>query len=384
MAVPIGMIYLDHNATTPLDERVLEAMRPYLGPFFGNPSSLHRLGRMSRSAIDTAREQVATLAGARSSEVIFTASGTEADNLAIKGLAGRMPLGTIAVGATEHPAVSAPFDYLARHGWKVERLPVDAEGRLSKAWCEIFARADDLRFASLMLANNETGVIQDLSDLAEAARERGVWLHTDAVQAAGKIPLDFRGLGVHLMSLSAHKLYGPKGAGALIADASVPLEPLLHGGGQERELRGGTENVAALVGFGKAAELARLELESRRTHLRKLRDRLEAGLAQLGGVTIFARTAERLPNTVQFALAGIDGEALVMALDRRGFALSSGSACASGAGEPSPVLLAMGVQPDLAKGAVRVSLGTGNGEADIARFIEALRTIAADLGLPGT
>jgi len=378
------MIYLDHNATTPLDERVLEAMRPYLGPFFGNPSSLHRLGRMSRSAIDTAREQVAALAGALPSEVIFTASGTEADNLAIKGLAGRLPLGTIAMGGTEHPAVNGPFDYLARHGWKVERLPADAEGRLSSAWREIFARADDLRFASLMLANNETGVVQDLSALAAVARDRGAWLHTDAVQAAGKIPLNFRACGVHLMSLSAHKLYGPKGAGALIADASIPLEPLLHGGGQERELRGGTENVAALVGFGKAAELARAELESRRVHLLWLRGMLEAGLAELGGVTIFARAAERLPNTVQFALAGIDGEALVMALDRRGFALSSGSACASGAGEPSPVLLAMGVDAERAKGAVRVSLGAGNGEADVARFIEALRTIAADFGLPGT
>lgn len=374
------MIYLDHNATTPLDERVLEAMRPYLGPFYGNPSSLHRLGRISRGAIDTAREQVAALVGAQASEVVFTASGTEADNLALKGLAARLPTGAVATSPAEHPAVLAPLEYLGRHGWRLQTLSLDDQGRLADDWREVLA-GPDLRFASVMLANNETGVLQNVAELASHLRAHGRWLHCDAVQAAGKIPLDFRKCGTHMLSLSSHKIYGPKGAGALIVEAGVPLEPLLHGGGQERDLRGGTENVAALVGFGKAAELARSELDQRSQHLHSLRLSLESGLTELAGVTIFAPRAERLPNTVQFSLTGIDGEALVMALDRRGFAVSSGSACASGAGEPSPVLLAMGVAPSVAKGAIRVSLGKDNCGDHITRFLDTLKSIVLDFSL---
>jgi cysteine desulfurase len=365
------MTYFDHNATTPLDPRALDAMLPYLGALYGNPSSLHRLGRVSRSAVDAARERVAALLGAAPGEIVFVSGGTEANNLAIKGLAALMPPGVAAMGATEHPSVVAPMESLRNQGWQVETLPVDGDGRLLDE-----KRCDALRFASVMLANNETGVIQDLASLAHRLIERGAILHCDAVQAAGKIPLNFKSLGVHLLTLSAHKLYGPKGVGALAADASIGLAPLLHGGGQEKGLRGGTENVAAIVGFGKAAELALAELEARRAHLLCLRERLEAGLDALPGAVIFARNAPRLPNTLQFALAGIDGETLVMALDRKGFAVSSGSACASGAGEPSPVLLAMGVAAQTAKGAVRVSLGKDNGEADIDAFLAALSDIA--------
>ncbi|QSA96769.1 cysteine desulfurase family protein [Methylococcus sp. EFPC2] len=374
------MIYLDHNATTPLDERVRESMLPYLGPLYGNPSSLHRLGRIARSAIGTAREQVAALVGAQPSEVIFTASGTEADNLAIKGLAGKLRPGVIASPLTEHPAVTGPLDYLSRHDWRIQTLAVDAQGSLTgdsqEAW-----EHPDLRFATVMLANNETGVIQDIARVADRLRARGLYLHCDAVQAAGKLPLDFHRCGAHLLSISAHKIYGPKGAGALIVQTGVELEPLLHGGGQERDLRGGTENVAALVGFGKAAELAKSELDQRYAHMLRLRQVLESGLASLPGATIFAGDSERLPNTVQFALTRIDGEALVMALDRRGFAVSSGSACASGAGEPSPVLLAMGVEPDVAKGAVRVSFGKDNSEEQVPLLLQALKNILADFGL---
>jgi cysteine desulfurase len=226
-----------------------------------------------------------------------------------------------------------------------------------------------------MLANNETGVIHDLASFAGHCREHGVLLHVDAVQAAGKVPVDFPATGAHTLTLSSHKIYGPKGVGALVAEASVPLVPLLHGGGQEGGLRGGTENVAGIVGFGRAAELALAELEERRAAVLALRLRLEQGLAQLPGATIFAAEAERLPNTVQFALAGYQGETLVMNLDRRGFAVSSGSACASGGGEPSPVLLAMGVDEDTARGAVRVSLGRGNTEADVDRLLQALGTL---------
>ncbi|MDD5037570.1 MAG: cysteine desulfurase family protein, partial [Methylococcaceae bacterium] len=232
------MIYLDHNATTPLDERVLDTMLPFLTKFYGNPSSLHRLGRISRSAIDTAREQVAALVGAESARIIFTSGGTEANNLAIQGLAAGMATGTIAIGATEHPSVCAPMEFLHRQGWAVRTLQVDERGALLK---ESLASLPKVSFASVMLANNETGVVQDVSALAADLRERGAYLHCDAVQAAGKIPLDFKACGAHLLSISSHKIYGPKGAGALVVDPALMLEPLLRGGGQEWDLRSGTE-----------------------------------------------------------------------------------------------------------------------------------------------
>jgi cysteine desulfurase len=374
------MVYLDHNATTPLDERVLEAMLPYLGAFYGNASGLYRMGRLSRGAVDAAREQVAALAGAQPSEVIFTSGGTESNNLALKGLAFSLPSGRIVAGATEHPSVSEPLQFLAARGWRVEALPVDRDGRPDASFFDDFP-GGDLRFASLMLANNETGVIHDVPSVAERVRERGGFFHVDAVQAAGKIPVDFKTCGAHTLALSAHKIYGPKGVGALIADRSVPLAPLLHGGGQEHGLRGGTENVAGIVGFGKAAELALAELAERRSRLLALRRELEAGLNGLPGITLFAEGAERLPNTVQFGVAGYAGETLVMDLDRRGFAVSSGSACASGGGAPSPVLTAMGVDAETAGGAVRVSLGKGNTGADVARFLDALKELMGGLHL---
>jgi cysteine desulfurase len=345
-------------------------MQPYLGAFYGNPSSLYRLGRISRSAVDAARERVAALAGAQPSEIIFTSGGTEANNLALKGLAAKLPPGPIAVGATEHPSVAAPARSLK--GRPLQILAVGADGLLQSAWPQT-----PPRLISAMLANNETGVIQDLAPLARYASENQAILHCDAVQAAGKISINFKSLGAQALSLSAHKIYGPKGAGALVLDSALELEPLLQGGGQERDLRSGTENIAAIVGFGKAAELALAELDTRSQSLLGLRLRLEAGLERLPGATLFARRAERLPNTLQFALAGIDGEMLVMALDRKGFAVSSGSACASGAGEPSPVLLAMGVEAQAAKGAIRVSLGKDNNEAEIDALLAALQDIAS-------
>jgi len=372
------LIYLDHNATTPMDERVLEAMLPYLGRFFGNPSSLHRLGRISRSAVEQAREQVALLVNARADDVFFTSGGTESNNTAIKGLAEVLPKGRMAIGATEHPAVSAPAERLRRRGWAVDVVAVDGQGRLDWRDHEF---AEDLRFASLMLANNETGVVQTIAPIAERLRSYGVILHCDAVQAVGKIAVDFAACGAHFLTLSSHKIYGPKGVGALVADRSLALPPLLDGGGQERELRGGTENVAGIVGFGRAAELARLELEARASHLLGLRERLESGLRNMGGVRLFSAEADRLPNTLQFGLAGIEGEALVMALDRRGIAVSSGSACASGAGEPSPVLLAMGIDPGVAKTAIRVSLGKDNTAADIDALLAALKDTAGQFGV---
>jgi len=366
------MIYLDHNATTPLDDRVVEVMLPFLGRFHGNPSSLYRLGRLSRGAIDTAREQVAALVGARPAEVTFTSGGTEANNFALKGIAGALEPGEIVSGATEHPAVAAPLTFLSRRGWTLKTLPVDSQGlpEMSSLPNHVTAAT---RLGALMLANNETGVIHETRPLAEALRRVGGYCHVDAVQAAGKIPLDFVSTGAHTMALSAHKLNGPKGVGALIVERLTPLEPLLHGGGQEQDRRGGTENVAGIVGFGKAAELARSELEERRRHTHFLRQRLEAGLRSLPELILFAEWVERLPNTLLFSVPGYDGETLVMQLDRLGFALSSGSACASGGNEPSPVLLAMGVEESIARGAIRVSLGRGNTETEVDRFIEAIK-----------
>jgi cysteine desulfurase len=365
------MIYLDHNATTPLDDRIREAMAPYLAAFFGNPSALYRLGRLSRGAIDRAREQVAALAGAQATEVIFTSGGTEANNLAIKGMAGALVPGAMLIGATEHPSVLEPARHLAASGWSLHELPVAPDG-LPRANA-FSALPADIRFGALMRANNETGVIHDTAPLGERLRAAGGYLHVDAVQAVGKLPLDFAETGADTLTLSSHKLYGPKGAGALIARRNVPMEPLLHGGGQENGHRGGTEDVAAIVGFGKAAELARLELEDRARHARQLRDQLEQALAELSGITVFAASSPRLPNTVQFSVPGYDGETLVMNLDRLDLAVSSGSACASGGNEPSPVLLAMGVDEALARGAIRVSFGRDNTPDDVERLVAALR-----------
>lgn len=368
------MIYLDHNATTPLDERVLDAMLPYLHSFYGNASALHRLGRLSRSAVDTAREQVAELVGARASEVVFTSGGTEANNMAIKGLAASIGTGTLITGATEHPSISAPVARLGAEGWTVKTLPVDHQGQLT-ADAISQSGSGGVDIGTLMLANNETGLIHDTAIFAKMLRTAGASLHVDAVQAAGKIPVSFADTGADSLTISSHKLYGPKGVGALILRRDAPITPLLEGGGQEEGRRAGTENVAGIVGFGRAAELARLELNDRQSHLLMLRERLETGLRSIPELTIFGEQARRLPNTVLFSISGLDGEMLVMRLDRLKIAVSSGSACASGGNEPSPVLTAMGVDETTARGAVRISLGRANIEAEIDQFLQALTSL---------
>ncbi|MDR2507065.1 MAG: cysteine desulfurase [Candidatus Accumulibacter sp.] len=373
-------VYFDHNATTPLDPAVLETMLPWLSECFGNPSSRHEYGRAARRAVDDAREKVAAAVGAQPSEVIFLSSGSEANNLFIKGALERLTPGGLAIGATEHSCVVRPAEQMARRGWRLWKLPVGPDGRIDMAACaEIVARKPSL--VSVMLANNETGVLQDVSSFAALARRNDCLFHTDAIQALGKIPLDFRALnaaGVNAMALSAHKLGGPKGAAALIFDKRAPIEPLVAGGGHERGLRAGTENVAAIVGFGEACERAARNLSRNAEKTRDLRQRLEKGLIALGA-PVFGREAERLPNTVCFAAPGIDGETLVSWLDRAGFAVSSGSACSSDSPEPSHVLLAMGVAPDLARGAVRVSLGASNTTDQVDAFLEAARMTLSQL-----
>lgn len=372
--------YLDHNATTPLDPLVLEAMLPWLREQFGNASSRHEYGRAARRAVDEARQRVAAVVGAHPTEVVFTSGGSEANNLFLKGAAANLRPATLAVSAVEHPCVIKPAEQLAKQGWNLRRIGVDQVGRIDAAdYAEVLLTKP--RLISVMLANNETGVVQDLADLTAAAKGCGAWFHSDAVQALGKCPVDFRALnaaGLHAMTVSAHKVYGPKGAAALVVDKRVELQPLIAGGGHERGLRSGTENVPAIVGFGMACELAAQRLVELPRRLKILRQRLEVGLVELGAV-IFGHSSERLPNTSYFALPNIDGETLVGKLDREGFAVASGAACSSANPEPSHVLRAMGVAPEIARGAVRVSLGDGNTEAHIDEFINALRATVGRL-----
>jgi len=365
------MIYLDHNATTPIDDRVLDAMLPFLTTFYGNPSSLYRHGRVAGSAIDAAREQLSALLGVQPGQIIFTSGGTEANNLALTTLA---PQAGLAVSAIEHPSVIEPALHLKSRGHALTLINVDANGLIAQDAIDEVIRLKP-RLVSIMLANNETGVVQHVAHYADQLRAHGIRVHSDAVQALGKIPVDFNRLGAHLLSLSSHKIYGPKGCGALVFDKSVEIKPILLGGDQEQGFRAGTENVAAIVGFGKAAELAKAELAERHTYLLKLRQLLEQSLSVIPGLTIFAGQSERLPNTVQIGFNGIDGEMLLMQLDQKNIAVSSGSACASGQREPSPVLVAMGIEPASAKSAIRISLGKANTEAEIFEFITQLTSL---------
>ncbi len=362
--------YFDHNATTPLDEGVLAEMLPFLREEYGNASSRHDFGTRARRAVNKAREQIAVLVNVQPAQVVFVSGGTEANNLFIRGAAAYMKPGRIVVSAIEHPCVAKPAQDLVRQGWKLRKLVTDAQGRVDLADAQA-ALAEPANLVSVMLANNETGVIQPVAKIAAMAREQRTWMHTDAVQALGKIPVDFAALGVHAMTLSAHKIYGPKGIGALVVDKRLELKPIIHGGGHESGMRSGTENVPAIVGFGAACELAARRMDSIVRSTLDLRDRTEQGAAALGA-QVFGRGAERISNTTYFAFPDIDGETLVIELDKAGFAVASGAACSSTSTEPSATLLAMGVAPDLARGAVRVSFGARNTAVEAEDFLQAL------------
>ncbi len=355
-------------------------MLPYMSKVCGNPSSVHRFGRLQRDAIEQARTQVAMLAGARSEQVIFTSGGTESNNLILRGMSGygrysqtgRVgAIKRIAVSRIEHPSILEPSRFLPV---EVDYIDVDAEGYVTPATLDQAIKTDT-GLVSIMAANNETGVIQPLDSLIQQCRDQAIYFHTDASQAAGKIALNFTASGAHAMTISAHKFYGPVGAGALIIDKSLPLDAVQMGGLQEKGLRAGTENIAAIVGFGKAAEIAIERLEQRRIHTRQLRDLFEQGLKEISAVTIFAEQAKRLPNTVQFSVAGFDGESLLMQLDRKAIAVSSGSACSSGKTEPSHVLQAMNVPTEIANAAIRVSFGENNTISDVDALLTALHDI---------
>jgi cysteine desulfurase len=370
-------VYFDHNATTPLDDEVLEAMLPYLREKFGNASSRHEFGIVARRAVDVARQQVAALVNAQPAQVIFVSGGTEANNLFVKGAAGYLRPSQVAVSAVEHPCIAKPAQELARQGWKVRKLAVTRDGQMELADVDA-ALQEPTGIVSVMLVNNETGVRLDVAAIAARARAAKAWMHTDAVQALGKIAVDFQSLGVHAMTISAHKIYGPKGAAALVIDKRLQLRPIIHGGGHEQGLRSGTENVAAIVGFGAACELAAGRMQQLAQRLEAMRARLEQGLHEMGAV-IFGEHAPRVANTSYFALKGIVGETLVIELDKAGYAVAPGAACSSANPEPSATLLAMGVDPELARGAVRFSLGAGNTAQRVDEFLRALRAEVARL-----
>lgn len=364
-------VYLDYAATTPLRPEVREAMLAVLGERWGNPSSVHRWGREARAALEEARARFAAVIGASPAEVVFTRGGTEADNLAVLGRARADGPRTVAVSAIEHKAVLASAKALAADGWTARVLPVDGDGRLELDALAEILRADRPVLVSVMWANNEVGALQPVEEIAALCAEAGAAFHTDAVQALGKLPVGLDRVGVDLAAFSAHKLGGPRGTGALFVRRGTPLEPILFGGGQERGLRSGTEDVAGAVGFALAAELAEAERETVMARIAALRDRLEAGLCErVPGLRVNAAAAPRLPTISNVSAPGADAEMLLMALDLEGVAASSGSACSSGAVEPSHVLTAMGLSADVAGPSVRFSLGRDTTDADVDRALE--------------
>ena len=370
------MAYFDHAATTPLDKRIAEAMRPWLGDNFGNASSMHRYGRAARAAIDQARQQVADFAGVSGSQVIFTPSGTTANNLALLGYLRQDEGRRLWLSRIEHSSVQSAADSL--NPARVEWLATDSSGRVGVDFDAAGrVRAGDL--LTVMMANNETGTIQPIVALAQKAHSIGMRMHCDAVQAAGKTTLNFGQLGVDSLTVTAHKIYGPVGASALIISNCADLDPIIFGGGHECGLFSGTENTAAVVGLGLACELAAQEMQQRCAHIGALQQGLEDRLSKEFGARIFAQESERVPGVTMFAIAGVHGEMLVMHCDREGFAVSSGSACHSTVTRPSPVLRSMGVEDHLALSAVRISLGRDNTATEVDEFSEKLHKILGAL-----
>ena len=373
-------VYLDHAATTPVREEVFEAMKPFYGPRFGNPSSTHRWGREARAALDEARERVGRCLGARPDEICFTSGGTEADNFAILGAWRALKSkGRAAIVSTpiEHKAVLGAVHQAADEGAEERFLAITREGVVDR---QSFDRLIDDKVAvcSMMWVNNEIGTIQPVAELAAKAKDRGAIFHTDAVQAFGKVQIDAQKQQFDLLTISGHKFGAPKGIGALFIRRGTELQPLLHGGSQDRGRRPGTENVAAAVGLARAAELTLAECEEQCARMRKLRDKLEAGIvAKVPDAVIHGRGAERAPHITNVSVPGTDSESLLMALDLRGIACSGGSACQSGSIDPSHVLSAIGVRPDLASAAVRMSLGVLTDEECIDRVIEVFPSLVA-------
>lgn len=375
-------VYLDYNATTPIDPRVLEAMIPYMKEEFGNPSSIHSYGRAGKAALDNSRERVSELIEARPKEIVFTSGGSESNNFAIKGIAFllREKGNHLITTQVEHASVLETFGFLESQGFRVTYLGVDKYGLIDFGELRE-AITDDTILVSVMFANNETGVIMPIEEIAGIVKEKGVIFHTDAIQAVGKLDINLKNLPVDLLSLSGHKLYGPKGVGALFvrtgvgARHGVSLQPLIHGGGQERGKRSGTENVAGIVGFGKACEIFKEEVRGQESEvrIRELRDWLHKGITEkISGVRLNGHPEKRLSNTLNLSFEGVEGESLVMNLDIEGIAVSTGSACSEGNVEPSHVLLAMGLSKEQAVSSLRFGLGRFTRKEDIDRVLKVL------------
>jgi len=373
-------VYLDHSATTPVDERVAQAMTRSLTETFGNASSVHSFGQRARAAVDRARREVAALLGARQNEIVFVSGGTEANNLAIRGLcqAATQHGRHIITSSIEHPSVRGVCDQLEKEGWEVTRLPVYDNGIVKIQDVHDALRADTV-LITVMLANNEIGTLQPVMEIGGLVRQvrdsgrKSLWLHTDAVQAAGRLEIDVDELGCDLLSLSGHKLYAPKGVGALYVRKGVRLVEQNVGGHQERERRAGTENVPGIVAFGEAARIAREEMKERNDHAKSLRDRFEAAVQnRIDDLVINGDRRQRLPHLTNISFRFIEGEGLLINLDMKGIAVSTGSACSSGTLEPSPVIRALGRNDELARGSIRFSFGKDNSEADVDYVVEVL------------
>ncbi|MBC7081539.1 MAG: cysteine desulfurase NifS [Thermoplasmatales archaeon] len=369
-------IYLDHAATTPVDEEVIEEMLPFFNEKFGNASSLHSWGREGKKAIEEARERVAKLINA--DRIIFTGSGTESDNLAIKGIAFYHGKGHIITSKIEHPAVLETCLYLEKKGFKVTYLPVDNYGLVNIEKLENEIREDTI-LISIMHANNEIGTIQNIEEIGKIAKKHNIVFHTDVVQSVGKMEVDVKKLNVDMLSISSHKIYGPKGVGALYIKEGIKIEPILHGGGHEKGLRSSTENVAGIVGFGKACELAKNRWRKDSEKMKKLRDKIIKNVLEIPEAYLTGHPEKRLPNNASFYFKGIEGESLVLLLDSKGIAASTGSACSSKKLQPSHVLLAIGVKPEDAHGSLRVTLGRENEEEEIDYFLEVLPDVVKKL-----
>ncbi len=373
--------YMDHNATTAADPRVVEAMLPYFSERYGNPSSPYGMAHQTRDAVEWARRTVADALACDTTEVVFTSGGSESDNLAVEGVAyaSRGRGRHVITSAIEHPAVLATCEWLADEGWDVTFLPPDDEGVVHADALAAAIRADTV-LVSIMHGNNEVGTVEPIAELATVARERGVLFHTDAVQSAGKIPVNVVDLGVDLLSISAHKFYGPKGVGVLYVRNGVELVPVIHGGHQEEGRRAGTHNTPGIIGLARALELATDGREEEGKRLARLRDKLKDGiLAMPGSVVVMTPAGKALPNTLNVCFPGIEGEAIMLALDIEGISVATGSACVSGSSEPSHVHAAMGCPPEVARGSIRFSLGKYTTEEDIGRVLEVLPPVVKRL-----
>ncbi|SMC59558.1 cysteine desulfurase NifS [Sporomusa malonica] len=374
-------IYFDHSATTPVDREVAELMMEYMTEKYGNPSSVHAFGRETRKAVEEAREKVAALINATPNEIFFTSGGTEGDNLAIKGVAyaNRKKGNHIITTAIEHHAVLHTCEYLEKQGFTITYLPVDEHAMV---------RMEDLKNAitdktiliSIMFANNEVGTIQPIKEIGQLAREKGIYFHTDAVQAAGNCPIDVKELNIDLLTMSGHKFYASKGVGALYIRRGVRVEEIQHGGGHERNMRAGTENVPGIVGLGKAAEVAMRDMDKKVAYVKGLRDKIIAGITEkVPHIKLNGHPDLRMPGNVNFSFMYIEGESLLLNLDLKGIAASSGSACTSGSLDPSHVLLSMGLTHEVAHGSLRVSLGRGNTEEEVNYFLNVVPEIVERL-----